>query len=76
VAEGFPVVQWGGIFCDCAANLYRSTMNLEQQIEQLCQAIVDCESDEEAFSLGRKLQPLLQRRLEELRGSLDGGPVS
>ena len=49
-------------------------MNLEQQIKQLCQEIISCESDEEALELGRALIPLLQRRVMELQAGVDGFP--
>jgi hypothetical protein len=47
-------------------------MNLDEEIKRLCLALIQCKSDEEEGELVRELQPLLQRRLEELRVSADG----
>jgi predicted thioredoxin/glutaredoxin len=44
-------------------------MNLQQKIKELCQAIMDSESNEAALYLAHDLLPLLHRRLQELRES-------
>lgn len=67
-----PVDQFRGLSAKLIVNLYRSTMNLEQQIKQLCRSIIACESDEEAIALMRELRPLLQLRLAELCADSDG----
>jgi hypothetical protein len=49
-------------------------MNLDEKIKQLCQALIDCESEEDLRVVVRELQPLLQRKLDEMHASLDGKP--
>jgi hypothetical protein len=60
------------IFWDPFANLYRSAMYLDQQIKEVCQQVISCESDEKAVELLRRLQGLLHQKVEELRATFDG----
>jgi hypothetical protein len=48
--------------------MYRVPMNFEEQIRELCQRVVACESEEEAAELSRQMRALLHRKIEELRG--------
>ena len=48
--------------------VYRVPMNFEEQIRELCQRVVACESDEEATELSRQMKALLHGKIEELRG--------
>jgi hypothetical protein len=62
-------------FLQASCILYRATMNLEQQIRQLCRSIIASNSDAQAIEIARELKPLLERRLVELRASSDGAPA-
>ena len=48
--------------------VYRIPMNFEEQIRELCQRVVACESDEEAAELSCQMKALLHGKIEELRG--------
>ena len=48
--------------------MYRVPMYFEEQIRELCQRVVACESDEEAAELSRQMTALLHGKIEELRG--------
>jgi hypothetical protein len=47
-------------------------MYLDQQIKEVCQQVISCESDEKAVELLRRLQGLLHQKIEELRATFDG----
>ena len=49
-------------------HMYRIPMNFEEQIREVCQRFVACESDEEAAELSRQMKALLHGKIEELRG--------
>jgi hypothetical protein len=48
--------------------MYRVPMDFEEQIRELCQRVVACESEEEAAELSRQMKALLHGKIEELRG--------
>jgi len=48
--------------------VYRIPMNFEEQIREVCQRFVACESDEEAAELSRQMKAFLHGKIEELRG--------
>lgn len=45
-------------------------MNFEEQITQLCEEVIACESEEQAVELVRRLQVLMHTRIEQLRENL------
>ena len=50
-------------------------MDFENQILQLCQEIIACQSEEESVKLTRRMQELLHRRIEELRSNVSTLPL-
>lgn len=52
------------------SKLCRVTMDFQKPIQELCQEIIACQSEEEAVKLTRRLKILLHDRIEELRGTV------
>ena len=45
-------------------------MTFEQEIGKLCLEVIACTSDQEAVELTRRMQGLMHKRIQEVRGNL------
>jgi hypothetical protein len=50
-------------------------MTFEQQIHELCQEAIACQSEEDAVSVAKRIQVLMHARIEELRSNISSLPL-